>query len=69
MLELDATLLAFLERAYPGADPALQAAFEALLDMDDSHILDLITGNSAPVSPLQARLLALLARPLPAASG
>jgi succinate dehydrogenase flavin-adding protein (antitoxin of CptAB toxin-antitoxin module) len=69
MLELDAALLAFLERAYPGADPAMQQAFEALLGMDDSDIFDLMMGNSAPTSPIQARLVALLSRPVAAASG
>jgi succinate dehydrogenase flavin-adding protein (antitoxin of CptAB toxin-antitoxin module) len=69
MLELDAVLLAFLERAYPEADPPLRQAFEALLAMDDTDILDLLTGNRAPLSPIQEQLVNLLSQPLPAPHG
>jgi antitoxin CptB len=69
MLELDAALLAFLERHYPGAEPAVQEAFVELLDKDDGDVLALMTGSRTPETPVQARMLALLSQPIPQAPG
>jgi antitoxin CptB len=69
MLELDEALLAFLERHYPGAEPAVQEAFLELLDRDDGDVLALMTGNRPPETPAQARLLAMLSQPIPQAPG
>jgi antitoxin CptB len=45
MRELDALLMRFLDRGFPAAGVARQAAFRRLLDMPDPEILDLLTGR------------------------
>lgn len=47
MRELDALLMAYLEREFPAATPGEQAAFERLLSLQDPVILDLLTGRAA----------------------
>lgn len=45
MRELDVLLLRYLERDFPGADAATQAAFEELLSAQDPQIVDLLAGR------------------------
>jgi antitoxin CptB len=45
MLELDIVLGRFVEKHYPALDAAQRAAFDALLDMPDVALWDMITGN------------------------
>jgi antitoxin CptB len=65
MLELDAALLAFLDHRYDQAAPDLRQAFAGLLNLEDAEILDLLMGQHAPESPVMARLIALIASPVP----
>ena len=61
MLELDLVLGRFVERHYAALDCAQRAAFDALLDMTDVALWDMITGNSPlPHEKAQAALLVLL---------
>lgn len=53
MLELDAWLQPFLETRYPVLDPAGQAAFARLLELEDFQIFDLLTGASPPPAELR----------------
>lgn len=48
MLELDLLLMPFAERAYPGLDPLLQAAYRRLLAEEDADIFAWIV-NGAPL--------------------
>ncbi len=45
LLELDIVLSRFVERHYPGLDAVGCAAFDALLDMPDAELWDMITGK------------------------
>jgi antitoxin CptB len=45
MRELDVLLLRYLERDFPVADAATQAAFEELLSAQDPQIVDLLAGR------------------------
>ncbi|HEY5993198.1 MAG TPA: succinate dehydrogenase assembly factor 2 [Gallionellaceae bacterium] len=45
LLELDIVLGRFVERHYAGLDQAGRAAFDALLDMPDAGLWDMITGK------------------------
>ncbi len=58
MLELDIVLGRFVERHYTGLDPAGREAFDALLDMPDAELWDIITGkgNASPAESLVAVL-------------
>ena len=58
MLELDIVLGRFVETRYAGMDEAQRAAFDALLDMPDATLWDMITGRA---SPQQKELDAVLA--------
>lgn len=62
MRELDTLLLRYLEREFPAAGPAAQAAFEALLSAQDPEIVDLLAGRAiaqdAPLNDVIQRLLA-----------
>ncbi|MEO1765660.1 succinate dehydrogenase assembly factor 2 [Thiobacter aerophilum] len=60
MLELDLVLLRFLETAYPRLDAAGQAAFRALLELEDAVLLDLLAGGQAAAA--WQNILALLKR-------
>ena len=61
MRELDVLLLRYLDRDFPGAGTAEQAAFETLLSLQDPSILDLLTGravaNDAALGHVVQRLL------------
>ena len=46
MQELDLLLLAYLERYFQTAEPALQQAFLDILAMQDPDIFHLLTGRS-----------------------
>jgi len=48
LLELDIVLARFVERHYAELDEAGRAAFDALLDMPDTELWDMITGRAAP---------------------
>jgi len=62
MRELDVLLLRYLEREFPAATPATQAAFEDLLSAQDPEIVDLLAGrvvaDDASLNGLVQRLLA-----------
>ena len=45
LLELDIVLGRFVEQHYAGLDEAQQAAFDALLDMSDTVLWDMIAGR------------------------
>ncbi len=45
MLELDIVLGRFVDRHYAGLDKEARAAFDALLDMPDAVLWDMITGR------------------------
>ena len=46
MRELDMLLLGYVERYYPSAESAEQAAFRRLLTLPDPEILALLTGRA-----------------------
>ena len=48
LLELDIVLGRFIEQHYAGLDAEQQAVFDALLDMPDAELWDMITGKMAP---------------------
>lgn len=48
MRELDVVLQRYLERCYPGADPAEQQAFERLLELQDPQLLAYVTRQAIP---------------------
>ena len=62
MLELDIVLGRFMERHYAALDAAQRAAFDALLDMPDTALWDIITGKASSAQPdtAQNALLQLL---------
>lgn len=45
MRELDVLLMKYMDKVFPQASPASQAAFAALLDLQDPELLALLTGN------------------------
>ncbi|HUO82943.1 MAG TPA: succinate dehydrogenase assembly factor 2 [Gammaproteobacteria bacterium] len=52
MRELDVLLLAYLEQCFAGAGAREQAAFEALLGLEDPALMDLLLGRSRPAGEL-----------------
>lgn len=48
MRELDMLLLSYLEQDYPTASSTEQAAFAALLDLEDPVLYGYLLGRSAP---------------------
>ena len=58
LLELDIVLGRFIGQCYASLDEAQQIAFDALLDMPDNELWDMITGR-VPV-PLQSEQRAVL---------
>ncbi len=60
LLELDIVLGRFIEQRYAGLDEAQQLAFDALLDMPDTTLWDMITGKAAPQGDDQRAVLELL---------
>lgn len=57
LLELDIVLGRFVEQHYAGLDLAQQAAFDALLDMPDTVLWDMITGRGAQPQEQPQRIL------------
>jgi len=53
LLELDIVLGRFVEQRYAGLDQAQKEAFDALLDMPDTLLWDMITGREAPAQESQ----------------
>ena len=47
LLELDIVLGRFIEQGYLSLDEAQQAAFDALLDMPDNELWDMIAGRGS----------------------
>ena len=61
MLELDIVLGRFVERYYEELDAAGREAFDALLDMPDAELWDIITsGENVPPAASQAAVLKLI---------
>ena len=61
LLELDIVLGRFVEQHYAGLDELQKVAFDALLDMPDNVLWDMITGKEAPPHEIQQlRLLECL---------
>ncbi len=60
MLELDIVLGRFVEKHYHGLDMGQRAAFDALLDMPDVALWDMITGNRLQQDGSQHKVLELL---------
>ena len=60
LLELDIVLLRFIEQHYTGLDAAQQAVFDALLDMPDAELWDMITGKMAPQQSEHCAVLELV---------
>ena len=57
LLELDIVLGRFAERHYAELDEAQQAAFDALLDMPDTMLWDMIAGRQEAAQCEQQALL------------
>jgi antitoxin CptB len=51
LLELDIVLGRFVERHYAGLDDAGRAGFDALLDMPDTELWDMITAGRGKAPP------------------
>jgi antitoxin CptB len=60
MLELDIVLGRFLERHYASIDEAQRTEFDALLDMSDVVLWDMIMGRASPPRGDAGALLELL---------
>ena len=60
MLELDIVLQRFVDSHYPDLDEAGKQQFDALLDMPDTELWDMITGKRVADAPETAALLDLL---------
>lgn len=56
LLELDIVLGRFVERHYAALDEGARAAFQALLDMPDTELWDMITGKAVPEAQCRAVL-------------
>lgn len=54
LLELDIVLGRFVEQSYAQLDEAGRVTFDALLDMPDSELWDMITGRTAPAEDARA---------------
>jgi antitoxin CptB len=57
LLELDIVLGRFVEQRYAGLDQAQKQAFDALLDMPDTQLWDMIAGREAQVQETQRTVL------------
>ena len=57
LLELDIVLARFVEQRYAGLDQAQKEAFDALLDMPDTVLWDMIAGREAPAQESQRTVL------------
>ena len=56
MLELDIVLERFIGQHYTSLDEAQHAVFNALLDMPDAELWDMITGKAPPQEECRAVL-------------
>ncbi len=63
MRELDVLLLRYLERDWPAAAPAEQAAFRDLLERQDPEVNALLLGRLEPEYEALLRVLECLRRP------
>jgi antitoxin CptB len=57
LLELDIVLGRFVEQRYARLDQAQKEAFDALLDMPDTVLWDMIAGREAPAQETQRTVL------------
>ncbi len=62
MRELDVVLTAYLSERYPHANPALQAGFRCLLELQDPEIFAFLTQRSVSQDPAIAAIIADLQR-------
>lgn len=60
LLELDIVLGRFVDKHYPSLGEAERIAFDELLDMADTELWDLVTGNKALTREHQRGVLDLL---------
>lgn len=57
MKELDLVFSSFLEHVYPTADAGLRSAFEALLELPDAQLLELLLGKANMDDPQIAAVI------------
>ena len=57
LLELDIVLGRFIEQCYAGLDEVQQISFDALLDMPDNDLWDMISGRGAVPLPGEQQAL------------
>jgi antitoxin CptB len=57
LLELDIVLGRFIEQRYAAMDDAQRVVFDELLDMPDTELWDVITGNKEPPHAYQRVVL------------
>jgi len=57
MKELDALLVAYLERRYPSADPAEKSAFAAFLALPDPVLIDYLLNRQPVEDPAIANVV------------
>lgn len=60
MLELDIVLGRFIEKSYARLDESAKVAFDALLDMPDTELWDMITGKKEASSGNASMVLELI---------
>jgi antitoxin CptB len=60
LLELDIVLARFVEQSYLGMNKEERVIFDELLDMPDTELWDVITGNKEPTHAHQRVVLELL---------
>ena len=60
MRELDAVLLAFLDRSFESLNEADKARYDALLDLPDPLLYDYLVRRHAPEDEQLARLIAVI---------
>ena len=60
MRELDAVLLAFLDRSFEKLSDADKSRYDALLNLPDPELYDYLVRRHAPDDPELARLIAII---------
>ena len=60
MRELDAVLLAFLDRSFEKLNDADKARYDALLNLPDPELYDYLVRRHEPQDPELARLVAII---------
>jgi antitoxin CptB len=60
LLELDIVLERFVETRYEGLDESQRAAFDALLDMPDTILWDMIAGRTPPLQREQNAVIGMI---------